>query len=74
MTSMSGVRIGILNVCDNVGCFLFLFFFSGRFQIYQMLGAGYGLFELLFFSLLFILEEGFVLVYLALFITPIILI
>lgn len=73
MTSMSGVRIGILNVCDNVGCFLFLFFFSGRFQIYQMLGAGYGLFGLLFFSFLFILE-GFVFVYHALFITPIILI
>lgn len=54
--------------------FIFILFLSGIFQIYQMLGAGYGLFELLFFSLLLILEEGFVLVYHALFITPIILI
>lgn len=27
MTSMSGVRIVILNVCDNVGVFLYLFSF-----------------------------------------------
>lgn len=49
MISMSGVRIGILNVCDICGLFFhFHFLFcSGRFQTYQMLGAGYGLFELL---------------------------
>ena len=73
---MTGVRIGILNVCDIMwDVFYFHFYFLvADFQIYQMLGAGYGLFELLFFSLLLILEEGFVLVYHALFITPIILI
>ena len=54
--------------------FYFYFIFKWHISDLPMLGAGYGLFELLFFSLLLILEEGFVLVYHALFITPIILI
>ena len=47
---MTGVRIGILNVCDIMwDVFYFHFYFLvADFQIYQMLGAGYGLFELLF--------------------------